>query len=341
MPSSKWEIASSFREKRAELLAKTNTGFVSILIVLLLLPHLAGAAQVEERGIVFEADEAKWIRETAPALFRTRDRLFFRYGAVNDSGLVVLITENRDRFIAELGPGFPDWGVGAAQPYSNRIILQAPGSRPLDEPYVQIVGHEYGHIYLHRLAGGPADIPRWFDEGFAMFAGFDWSLESFVRLGRAVVADNLLSLKELEDVNRFQAEKAALAYTESFAAFEFLQENYGRDAVVNLTKAFGRGLTPDQAFWQVLGIGYPEFAAAFQDSVRRRYNLVSLFADTGLIWALLAVFIIAAWLIKKKRAKQIERRWRIEDRIHGEADFNEYVDRDDDESWRGGGDARV
>ena len=51
----------------------------------------------------------------------------------------------------------------------------------------------------------------------------------------------------------------------------------------------------------------------------------------------MALLIVVGWWLKHRKAKDIERRWRIEDRIHGEPDFNEYVDPDDDDSWRGSG----
>jgi hypothetical protein len=62
----------------------------------------------------------------------------------------------------------------------------------------------------------------------------------------------------------------------------------------------------------------------------------SLITDTGLLWALLGLLIVLGWYLKKRRSRAIERRWHVEDRIHGEIDFNEYVDPDDDESWRSG-----
>ena len=69
--------------------------------------------------------------------------------------------------------------------------------------------------------------------------------------------------------------------------------------------------------------------------LEKRYSIMSLITDAGFWWALLALLIVVVWLLKKRRAREIERRWRIEDRIQGEPNFNEYVDPDDDESWRG------
>lgn len=295
------------------------------------------AAEVYEQGIRFTASRAEWIRETAPALLRTRDRLFFHYGRLDDSGLTVEITGSREEFLGAIGGRFPDWGVAAALSSELRIILQAPGTRAYIEPYSNVVGHEYGHIYLHLLSGGSPRIPRWLNEGFAMHAGFEWTVEAYLRLARASISGRLLPLPALDRVNQFGGEKAALAYTESFAAYDYLQDNYGRQAVVHLAGAFADGASPEEAFWRALGVRYDEFSAAFVADVQRRYSVTSLFIDGGLIWALLALLIIIGWLIKRRRAKDVERRWRIEDRIHGEPDFNEYVDPNDDESWRGGG----
>jgi len=312
-----------------------------VILLFLLLAALAEAAEVREEHILFRASDPEWIRATAPALLRTRQRLAFEYGAVNDSGLTVLITGNRDEFLQAVGGHFPDWGVAAARPRQMQIILQAPGTRFYAEPYVEVVGHEYGHIFLHLLAGGSARIPRWLDEGFAMRAGFEWTLATYARLAKASVTNSLLPLADLEHVNTFGGEKAALAYTESLAAFDYLQESYGRESVRELVRALGDGMSVEAAFRSVLGIGYREFGAQFTADVRRRYNLFSLFVDSGLIWVLLALLVVVGWLVSKRRAREVHRRWRIEDRIHGEPDFNEYVDPNDDDSWRGGGGPQV
>lgn len=267
-------------------------------------------------------------------MLATRERLFFHFGRVPDSGLEVLIAQDREEFERATGGAFPDWGIAAALPEAGLIVLQAPGTRYYTEPYGQVVGHEYAHIFLHRLAGGRGRLPRWMDEGFAMQAAFEWNIDHYFRLGRAALWGEFLPLAQLEEVNRFGSDKAALAYTESFAAYSYLEEQWGKDVVVALVQALGRGESPDAAFWRILGVGYDEFGLAFAADARSRYDYVALFTDMGFIWALLALLIVVGWLFKKRRAREIERRWRIEDRIHGEGHFNEYVDQDDDESWR-------
>jgi hypothetical protein len=287
-------------------------------------------------GIRYEVSDADLLRQTVPVLKRTRDRLFFHFGAVNDSGLRVIVAASNSAFAAETGPHFPDWGVGAADIRTFRIVLRAPGSGGWPHSYAQVVAHEYAHIYLHLLAGPRARIPRWLNEGFAMHAAFEWGVARHLRLMRASWTGSLLNLSEMEAVNRFQGEKAALAYTQAFAAYQFLQEQHGREGVQELLRALGRGLSMDQAFWQALGSGYPDFQGALHQHLEEQANVMALVFDSGFIWGLLALLFVAGWLIKKYRSRAIERRWQIEDRIHGEADFNEYVDPDDDESWRSG-----
>jgi hypothetical protein len=294
------------------------------------------AAEVEEQGIHFQSERPDWIRQTAPALLATRERLFFHYGPVPDSGLLVIIAGDRASFEEAIGGAFPDWGIAAALPEARIIVLQAPGTRFYAEPYAQVVGHEYAHIYLHLLAGGKGRIPRWIDEGFAMQAAFEWNLDHYFRLGRAALWGSFLPLDQLDMVNSFGSDKAALAYTESFAAYAYLEEQWGRETVIALIRALAAGAEPDAAFWRVLGLGRREFAQSFAADVRSRYHFIDLFTDMGFIWGLLAMLIVVGWLVKRRRARETERRWQIEDRIHGEPDFNEYVDRDDDETWRSG-----
>jgi len=295
----------------------------------------AHGAELRDGEITYRAEREEWIRATAPHIRAARERLFFYFGPVADSGITVHIAADRDEFLALTGPAFPDWGVAAAVPRLGRIVLMAPGAGTWPMPYAQVVQHEYAHIYLHRLAGPDARIPRWLDEGFAMHTAFEWGIGRYMRLARAAWAGQLLNLRELEGVNRFGSEKAALAYTQSFAAYQFLEDQFGREGVRELLRALGRGLSIDQAFHRALGSGYPDFQASLVIELEKRYSIMTLITDAGFWWALLALLIVVVWLLKKRRAREIERRWRIEDRIQGEPNFNEYVDPDDDESWRG------
>jgi hypothetical protein len=274
------------------------------------------------------------LKQTASVVRQTRTRLAFHFGAVNDSGLAVFVASDEAAFRARVGPHFPDWGVGAADPDALAIILKAPGADGWPHSYEQVLVHEYAHIYLHLRSGRSPQVPRWLDEGFAMHAAFEWGMESHLRLVRAAWSGHLLDLRTLEDVNQFRGEKAALAYTQAFAAYQFLEEQYGREGTVAILTALGEGYSFQQAFLRATGGPFPEFQAAFAYHLKEQSNVMSLFADSALWWSLLALVIVAGWWIKRKRARDIERRWRLEDKLHGEPDFNEYVDPDDDESWR-------
>lgn len=263
----------------------------------------------------------------------TRTRLIFHFGPVNDSGLRVWVAPNDSTFRAMLGPRFPDWGVGAADPEALTIYLMAPGSG-WPHSFEQVAVHEYAHIYLHLRAGKSPYLPRWLDEGFAMHAAFEWDLAGHVRLSRAAWAGQLLDLAGMENVNAFRGERAALAYTEAFAAYQFFEEEYGQEAVTALLSGLAEGLGFNQAFRRATGSQFPEFQAAWRLHLKEKTSFLSLLADSALWWGLLGLAIVVGWWFKKRRARDIERRWHIEDRIHGEPDFNEYVDRDDDESWR-------
>lgn len=292
------------------------------------------AVESVDRGIVFEASRREDITQTAPALFAMRERLFFYFGPVNDSGLHVRVMASRDDFESLLGSGFPDWGVAAALPRRRLIVLQSPSFHTTHEPYAQVVGHEYAHIYLHLKAGPRAQIPRWLDEGFSLHAAFEWSMGRYFRLARAALMNRLLSLSDLETVNRYGGERAALAYTQSFAAYQLLERDFGREGVLRLIEHLGSGHSIDRAFQSALNISYSQFQLRLERSIRQKYNMISLITNAGFWWGLLALLIIVGWAFKKRQSKEIERRWKIEDRINGEANFNEYVDPDDDESWR-------
>jgi len=93
-----------------------------------------------------------------------------------------------------------------------------------------------------------ADIPRWLDEGFAMYSAREWGLWDRVNLIAAVLTDNLIPLGEIRSVNTFSESRAQLAYQESALAVQFEQEWGGY-----MEQTYGWRAVPAEALPLLLG----------------------------------------------------------------------------------------
>lgn len=224
----------------------------------------------------------------------------------------VYVVESDEEFRSMLGGGFPDWGIGCAIPSRNTIILKSPLHFKYGRPFSELVAHELAHIFLGNLAKGTA-LPRWLDEGFAMHQSREWRIGQDVTVGRAVLTGSLLRLSEIESVNAFREAKAQLAYTESFLAVSYLTYEYGEGAVRELVEHLASGSSMDLAFLNSIGSNYLTFQIEFETYIESKYNWISFFGDTFLLWVGLAFLIVIFYLAKKHYTRRTLKRWELEE----------------------------
>jgi len=224
----------------------------------------------------------------------------------------VYVADTEEEFVSMVGKSFPEWGIGCAIPDSNLIILKSPLHFKYSRPFSQVITHELAHIFLGKLSQGKR-IPRWLDEGFAMYQSQEWRIGQDVAVGRAVLTGSVLPLSQIESVNAFKESKASLAYTESFLAVSYLYSEYGEGAVKEIVAHLANGTSIDLAFMRTIGENYLSFQLEFEKYIQAKYNWVSFFGDTFLIWIGLAFMIVFLYLFKRHRTKKTLEEWELEE----------------------------
>ena len=145
------------------------------------------------------------------------------------------------------------WTGGVAFPdYYTILIAAGPENR---EWGVSTVAHELMHLVVRQLAFScTADLPRWLDEGLAVWAegGIDEHQQEL--LDRAIAGDSLLSLRAINSGFSAHADRASLAYAQSYSVVAVLLEQYGRERMLELLAAFRHGAAYDAALQQVYGL---------------------------------------------------------------------------------------
>ncbi len=228
--------------------------------------------------------------------------------------LTVYIATNKAQFEKLVGTGFPDWGLACALPSKRAIVVRDPktikGKRDLEE----VVTHELTHILLHWNLTG-VHIPRWFDEGLAMSQSQEWRIGMDFTLAKAKLTGSLLPLGDIDRVNTFWREKADLAYAESFSALLWLEKRFGPEAVPRIIKGLRDGHSMNGAMWRATGLGLRDCETLWLQWVKRRYNWLSLFADTSLLWLGLTILFIIAFFFKKWKQRTILEKWKREETL--------------------------
>jgi len=137
------------------------------------------------------------------------------------------------------------------------------------------VAHELAHLVIHQMTINPyTDLPRWLDEGLAMYAEGELEPESEDRLKRVVASNSLISVRSLASPFSTDAEKAKLAYAQSYSLVEFLISGYGQVKMLELLDTFSRGSGYDQALLAVYGFDMDGLNTLWQEYVRAEYQEV-------------------------------------------------------------------
>lgn len=288
-----------------------------IPILLFIIPNSGYLSAVERRekgNFVFffhpenEPKVAPLI-ENAP---QQRQRILEMLSLDDDSIIEVHIAADEEEMGAILGVGrVQEWVAGLAIASENRMILSARGSSlfTIEETFL----HELAHIYLAKKARN-GNLPRWFNEGFAMQLAGEPLIDRLKTALRAAIFKNLIRLEELE--KRFPAEEpnVHLAYTQSLLFMRHLINKYSMEKVVEIIGDVG-SIGFREAFRKATGKEISDVENEWHEELEKPSLIFNIFSDWSILWGGITVLLIIAYAIKKRWAKNKVRMWDIQEEL--------------------------
>ncbi len=133
-----------------------------------------------------------------------------------------------------------------------------------------VLRHEYVHTVT--LDQTRNRIPHWFTEALAVrLEGKPRSFESVQVLARAFLQDELFDLDEinLAFVRPKRRDDRQQAYAQGAWMVEFIEREWGRDALHRMLALYRDGVPEQAAFDRVLGVGRDEFTRRFEAHAER------------------------------------------------------------------------
>ncbi|MFH2048090.1 MAG: hypothetical protein ABIJ12_01490 [bacterium] len=292
---------------------------------------------IEKEHFIFYLDNIKYLAMADSLLLSTRAHLEKMLRDTIDYKLNVYIIEDLNYFQRIIKGHFPDWGAAAAYPPQRLIAIKSPDKFNLNKPLSELLAHEYTHLALsHRT--GLHDAPRWFEEGMAMLTSTEWSWSDNLVMSKTAVFGDFYNLNDIRNVNRFNESQAHIAYSQSFLSVKYFFDNYSINGINIFLDSIASGATIDNALFASTGANYKEFNEEIKIDLRKRYNLITLFADTMYLWLGLAIVVIIGFFLRYKKRREYYKKWEEEEKLHstdfdyGDPDEPEKLD--DDEPWR-------
>ncbi|MGE0161395.1 MAG: hypothetical protein AB7T31_18605 [Gemmatimonadales bacterium] len=224
-------------------------------------------------------------------------------------GVVAVLAHTPVAFDEVTGGAVPEWRAGVAIPALGALVVPTgEGPRILDPEGRRTLRHEWAHLGLHGYLGDRR-VPRWFDEGYAQWAtgGFDaseaWRLRVLLALGRAPSMDSLA----LDWPSG--REDARTAYLLAASAVALLLEPAGERGLALFLERWRAGGSFDGALRSTFGVTPGQFEEDWRRHVRSRYGWLLVLSRSAVLWAVMALVLLA--LARTRRLRNRERLARL------------------------------
>jgi hypothetical protein len=276
---------------------------VALLFFIMLAPPL-WAAEEALPGLAVVAPNLELSQHVRDIFREAAPRLAELTGGHPPGRIKVDVAQNRETFnrrAKELGG--PEWAAGLAVPGHGLILLRSPKQLTRPGEFRPLFIHELAHLYLARqLKGRPA--PLWLEEGLAMYAAGEGGLALASAMTRGVLSEKIKPLAQLE--NRFprQADKAGLAYAQSYYMVSYLINTYGPEVLPRLLKELARDRVLTSALHKVTGKSLAQVEADFQETMTSRFSWLALLFAGSTLWALVGLTAGVSLVWRRRKQKQ-------------------------------------
>ncbi|MCK4856766.1 MAG: hypothetical protein KAT58_02245 [candidate division Zixibacteria bacterium] len=296
-----------------------------ILLTLVLLLSLPAGMKATLFRFVF-VDEAT-ITEMQPALEAAALRLEKLLETRLPDTVTVVIVETKAEFDSVAGGLLPEWGAAVAISPRNLMVLRAPLMNNYPGNTTNLLQHELAHIALYHRTGG-VRIPRFLDEGFACWFAGQWYFANVTTVAKAQLTKSLFPLRRIDRVNAFHQAEARLAYSQSYLVVFYIYDHFGELAWLELLDALTAGQNLDEACRSAFNIPFWQFEADYRRFLSDNYTIFAILSDSMGLWIVLAIVVIAGYIIIKRRKKNAIERWKEEEKLES-TDF----DYDESSPW--------
>ncbi len=207
----------------------------------------------------------------------------------------------------------PSWSLGyAISPASLVVLLVDRVPAYPDHSLEQVLRHEIAHVLIHRAAGGQP-IPRWLDEGLAIYWAREWGIDDRGRVWLATVRHDTLALDRLNQDFQAGPTGAGRAYALATAFVRDLIAQQGPQVGARILQRVRSGAPFPLAFEQATGLTLGSAEAEFWSRLDFWNRWVPFLTSSTTLWLLITGLALVAF----KRRRDLDRaqiaRWEAEE----------------------------
>jgi len=209
----------------------------------------------------------------------------------------------------------PAWIAGLALP-ADRIVL-FPARSPVypHDTLEDVFRHEVMHVLIARAARGRR-VPRWFNEGLAMYVERPWELRDTTRVAYALAVGPTLTVDQVDGL--FDGDRAAQsrAYALAGAFVRTILTDHGRLVVARLLARVADDVPFEDAYARVTGQTLRTAEANFWREQRLWITWVPLVTSTTVLWMMMTLLALYVARRRRRARAALHRQWAAEEAAH-------------------------
>jgi tetratricopeptide (TPR) repeat protein len=214
--------------------------------------------------------EGKAVRSTLPqsileALDSDYDALVSQLDYAPHETIPVILYPDHAYFDVTLAPS---WSSAVND---GKIQLPVHGMTAVTPDLARVLRHELTHSFVNQITRGRC--PLWLNEGVAQLMESRTVGSTGRLLGHLFGTEHEVPLNSLEgSFLNLDTNAAAIAYAESLAALEYINDTYGMSDIRRLLGRIGEGASTESALRSTFNVGYGQFEQDIATFLRNKYG---------------------------------------------------------------------
>ena len=153
----------------------------------------------------------------------------------------------------------------------GKLRIPVEGVSTVTPELARVLKHELAHSFINQLSGGRC--PQWLHEGIAQVIEPRTVGGSGRQLAQLFATHQNLPYNTLEgSFMRLSPNQAALAYAESLAAAEYVNETYGMSDLRRVLELLGEGISTEAALRTSIHSGYAQLESEVGRFLASKYG---------------------------------------------------------------------
>ncbi len=209
----------------------------------------------------------------------------------------------------------PVYASGVAYHGLHLVLLSMLEPRGADAVDLdEVFRHELAHVALEDAVRGK-HVPVWFNEGLAISLSGEPAWARRATLWQATLSGTLIPVAELDRSFPRDGAKVGIAYAESADFMGFLTRKADRMRFSAMIERVRDGQEFDRAVAEAYGSELRRLEFEWRGDLERRFSVIPVLTGGGLVWGVVMVVLVLAYVRRRHRSKAILARWEREEAI--------------------------